>query len=328
RWAHDLAMAKLNSVEKEAVLFTFDDLDLPVGYLHFVEGVRSDLKVYNDQALVYGDRLYSPLVPDHPPQHAPAAPNKAAVLRGFVRDTPRPIYYHAARANLYANPQNGSDIVGFYRRVNRETPDTRIILPHYIQDWLSENIPKHGAIKDLWTRQQHYTTVSQLVNSVLLANFSGLALNEEWLELIDRALEKNPLARISANSQRMQYNLMDEKRMRSELEWMRRFDPETDPILGRQLRAAFYWQKAAFLRALKAESESETAEAALLEGKRQNPADTKNPATNELVALYQREARHCDLIAIAEEVFPKAGDIPKHLLPVLRRARNEAGGRC
>ncbi|MBE8158470.1 MAG: DUF2723 domain-containing protein, partial [Betaproteobacteria bacterium] len=42
RWAHDLAMAKLNSVEKEAVLFTFDDLDLPVGYLHFVEGVRSD----------------------------------------------------------------------------------------------------------------------------------------------------------------------------------------------------------------------------------------------------------------------------------------------
>ena len=35
-WAHDLAVAKLNSIERNAVLFTFDDLDIPVGYLHFV----------------------------------------------------------------------------------------------------------------------------------------------------------------------------------------------------------------------------------------------------------------------------------------------------
>ena len=54
---------RTDSVEPNAVLFTFDDLDLPVGYLHFVEGMRPDLKVYNDQALVYGDRLYSPLTP-------------------------------------------------------------------------------------------------------------------------------------------------------------------------------------------------------------------------------------------------------------------------
>ena len=57
-------MAKLNSVEPNSVLFTFDDLDLPVGYLHFVEDLRPDLKVYNDQGLVYGERLYSPLIPD------------------------------------------------------------------------------------------------------------------------------------------------------------------------------------------------------------------------------------------------------------------------
>ena len=325
RWAHDLAMAKLNSVEQDAVLFTFDDLDLPVGYLHFVEGVRSDLKVYNDQALVYGDRLYSPLVPDHPPPHAPGSANKAAVLRGFIRETPRPIYYHAARAGLYANPQNGSDIVGFYRRVNREGADTRIILPHYIKDWLSDNIPKHDTISDLWTRQQHYTTVSQLVNSVLLANFSGLELDEEWLELIDRALEKNPLARISANSQKMNYRLLDEDGMRREVEWMRQFSPESDPLLGRQLRAAFYWQKAVFLTALKDESES--VEEILLEGKRQNAADPNNPATNDLIFLYRRDERHCDLITLVEEVWPKAAGMPKHLLPILRESR-AAAGRC
>ena len=71
RWAHDLAVAKLNSVEANSVLFTFDDLDLPVGYLHFVEGLRPDLKVYNDQGLVYGDRLYSPLIPDKSPPGSP-----------------------------------------------------------------------------------------------------------------------------------------------------------------------------------------------------------------------------------------------------------------
>ena len=324
RWAHDLAAAKLNSVEKDAVLFTFDDLDLPVGYLHFVEGVRSDLKVYNDQALVYGDRLYSPLTPDRPPQHAPGSRAKSTVLREFVRGTERPVYYHAARADLYANPQNGSDIVGFYRRVNRDNADTRIILPHYIKDWLSENIPKHGKIEDLWTRQQHYTTVSQLVNSVLLANLSGLSLDEEWLELIDRALEKNPLARITANSQRVHYNGMDEARMRGELEWMRRFDPESDPLLGRQLRATFYWQKAVFLRALKEEGEEE----ALQTGWRQNLKDPKNPATADLLLLYRNEGRHCDLIALAEEAYPKASEMPKRLLPVLRQARAAAGGKC
>ena len=89
RWAHDLAVAKLNSVEPNSVLFTFDDLDLPVGYLHFVEDLRPDLKVYNDQGLVYGERLYSPLIPDKAPPGSPNVQNKSAVLRDFIEKTNR-----------------------------------------------------------------------------------------------------------------------------------------------------------------------------------------------------------------------------------------------
>ena len=48
-WAHDLAVAKLNSIERNAVLFTFDDLDLPVGYLHFVEGHRPEAQQHKDK---------------------------------------------------------------------------------------------------------------------------------------------------------------------------------------------------------------------------------------------------------------------------------------
>ena len=345
-WAHDLAVAKLNSVEPNAVLFTFDDLDLPVGYLHFVEGMRPDLKVYNDQALVYGDRLYSPLTPDHAPPHAPQANSKEAVLREFIAETNRPIYYHTARAKLYSHPRFGSDFMGFFRRVNREGAEQRIILSDFLRLWMGENVGLHpplaapgaltdvfrrprfyapgkdGDIVDLWTRQQHFTSVSQVVNAVQLASFHGLQMSDEWTELIDRALEKNALARLSSNAQKLSFGRMTEEEMRRELDWMKRFHPDDEPLLGRQLRANFYWQKAFLGRAL-ADPEV-PAEETLLLGKEANESPD-NPASVELLAMYERDSRYCDFIALMEEIYPDATDIPRGHLQALRRARSSAG---
>ncbi len=347
RWAHDLAVAKLNSVEPDAVLFTFDDLDLPVGYLHFVEGLRPDLKVYNDQALVYGDRLYSPLTPDHAPPHAPQAHNKQDVLRRFTESTGRPIYYHTARAKLYSHPRFGSDFMGFFRRVNRDGAEQRIILSDFLRLWMGDNVGLHpprsapgawadvfrrprfyapggdGEIVDLWTRQQHFTSVSQVVNAVQLASFHGLALSDEWTELIDRALEKNALARLSSNAQKISFGRMSEEEMRRELDWMKRFHPDEEPLLGRQLRANFYWQKARLGRLLN--DEEAPAEETLLLGKRENESPD-NPASAELLAMYERDGRHCDFIALMDELYPDATEIPRARLQALRRARDV--GRC
>ncbi len=320
RWAHDLAKVKLSGVEPNAVLFTFDDLDLPVGYLHFVEGERPDLTVYNDQALVYGRRLYTPLMPDHPPQNNPNAISKSEILREFVRRTDRPIYYHAARENLYANPQNGSDFVGFYRRVNRDGPEARIILSDYIKEWLGENIPLHGNIIDLWTRQQHYIIVAQMVNAVQLASFNGLELDAEWRNLIADALDKNPLARISSNGQSIQYGRMSEDDIRRELEWMSGFNPDDDPLLGRQLRAVFYWQKAHFTRQL---NPGETAEDIMLQAKEEDPVPG-NRAAGELLILYQQQARYCELTALAAEIYPDDKGLPREFIPIVRAARGLA----
>ena len=63
--AHDFSLFKLNSVEPDTVLFTFDDLDVPIGYLRYVEGIRPDVDVLNDQGLVFGNRLYSPLISEN-----------------------------------------------------------------------------------------------------------------------------------------------------------------------------------------------------------------------------------------------------------------------
>ena len=317
-WAHDLAVAKLNSVEPNSVLFTFDDLDLPVGYLHFVEGLRPDLKVYNDQALVYGDRLYSPLTPDKPAAYNPRARNKQSILRRFMDSTERPIYYHAARGDLYSHPRYGSDFIGFFRRVNRESPHQRIILSDFLKEWLQKNIDLHDKIVDLWTRQQHFSTVSQLVNAVQLASYHGLSVSDEWMELIGRALDKNALARLASNTQKISFRRMEEEEMKRELEWMKVFHPDDEPLLGRQLRANFFWQKANFARTLNDESIS--VEDTLLQGKAEN-SGPNNPASRELLSLYENEERHCDFIALAEELYPNLNNMPRQLLATLRGAR-------
>ena len=323
-WAHNLAMAKLNSVEKDAVLFTFDDLDLPVGYLHFVENQRPDLKVYNDQALVYGDRLYSPLVPDKTPPHAPQVRSKQHILRKFIEKNDRPLYYHAGRQSLYSHPRYGSDFMGFFRRVNRDGAFERIILSDYLRLWLSDNLIDHNTIADLWTRQQQFSTVAQLANAVQLASFNGLELNDEWGEVIDRVLERNVLARLSSNSQKINFGKIDEETMERELAWMKSFKLDQEPLLGRQMRALFFWQKAFFARHLKDESVS--LEGTLKQGYAENPTDKGNPATQELVNFYEQEERHCDFVNVLESVFPKAEDIPKNTLPALRQARRK--GNC
>lgn len=347
RWAHDLAVAKLNSVEPNAVLFTFDDLDLPVGYLHFVEGLRPDLKVYNDQALVYGDRLYSPLTPDHAPAHAPHALSKQKVLRDFIEEHDRPVYYHAARADLYSHPRHGSDFMGFFRRVNRSGAEERIILSDALRLWMGDNVGLHppraqpdaltdvfrrprfntdedgATIVDLWTRQQHFSTVSQLVNAVQLASYHGLELSDEWRELIDRALAKNALARLSSNSQKISFGRMSEEDMRRELQWMKNFDPDEEPLLGRQLRANFYWQKGRLAHFLK--DEEVQVEETLRQGYREN-RQPENPAAGELLAMYQRDERPCDFVSLLEELYPDASNIPRPYLTALRKARSE--GQC
>ena len=320
-WAHDLATAKLNSVDPNAILFTFDDLDLPVGYLHFVEGVRPDLKVYNDQGLVYGDRLFSPLIPDHAVKGRPDVPNKAAVLRKFTEANDRPIFYHAARRELHRHPRYGSDVTGFFRRVNRAGPEDRVVLSDALLHWLNKNVGLHDKIVDRWTKQQHYSTVSQLVNAVQLAVFSGYKLDDTWREVIDRALAKNALARLVSNNQKLRFGRLQKEDMERELEWMENFSPEDDELLGRQLRGTYYFQKAFFSKTLNLVSDEEY-EAILLEGIAQLESPS-NPVAQQLFAHYQKLARHCDFIALVERLYPNTESIPKELLRPLRLARSK-----
>jgi hypothetical protein len=58
-WAARYAHAVLASLPKDAVLFPQGDTDLPpIAYLHLVEKVRPDVKLYEGKGLILGNRLF------------------------------------------------------------------------------------------------------------------------------------------------------------------------------------------------------------------------------------------------------------------------------
>ena len=340
RWAHDLGMARINSVEPNAALFTFDDLDLPVGYLHWVEGVRPDLEVFNDQGLVYGNRLYPPLIPDHSPQGRPDVRSKAGDLRGYQEEmaqTRRPIYYHAQRRDLFAHSRFGSDFLGFFRRVNYEGPHDRVLLSDHLIRWLDENVRPDLKITDRWTRQQHYTTVATLVNAIVLAGQHGFDLDDKWEEVIDRARQNNALTRIITDDQYMRSGAMTPEQMREELRWTQTYGINEDTILDRSMRAHFYLLGVRLATELHGEGEEVPCPAGAescnfstfeeaLKGALAAVPGGGNPALGPALDYYFREEKYCDFIRLVEKTYPSAENIPAEHLRRLRQARRQ--GSC
>jgi transmembrane protein TMEM260 (protein O-mannosyltransferase) len=107
-WARDYATAVLQSLERDAILFVHGDDDaFPIGYVHEVEGVRPDVTLYNDEGLVFRNRLFRF-----------DAPDKASRLSAFVRDSHRPIYYTAGSSAHEFSVEDG----GLYEKVRKDVP--------------------------------------------------------------------------------------------------------------------------------------------------------------------------------------------------------------
>lgn len=186
-WARDIALFKLTSAEQNAHMFTFDDLDLPVGYLNLVEKVRPDIRVYNDQGLVFGRRLYSPFTPDS---------EKTKIINAFIRRTDDPVYYHPFRVKLFDAARNGTDFLGFWRRVNADNNSDRIILSDNLLHWLESNVREYPKLEDRWTRQQAAGVVATLISGIVKAASNGYQLDPRWKQVIASAYANNELVHL------------------------------------------------------------------------------------------------------------------------------------
>jgi Protein O-mannosyl-transferase TMEM260-like len=107
------ATTLLSTFEPNAVLFTHGDVDtLVFSYFHFVEGMRPDIRLLNDQGLsaARDGRLFDP--------RRASKPEIAQRILAFVRQTDRPVYFidtvpYAVGDNNY----------GFYYKVDRSNDD-------------------------------------------------------------------------------------------------------------------------------------------------------------------------------------------------------------
>ena len=68
---------------QDAVLFAYGDALAPLGYYRYVEERRPDVALYSQQGLVFGNRLFDPLLPRE---------EKTRVLNRFVDATERPVF--------------------------------------------------------------------------------------------------------------------------------------------------------------------------------------------------------------------------------------------
>ena len=146
-YAMDFATAILDSLEKNAVLFTFADLDIgPLGYANRIEGIRPDVATYNSKSLVFSNRLFVPT------KSIPI--QKEAILK-FVDSTDRPISYIADFPHPY-----GTESFGLFTTIvkgkdsTHQAFSTRIPLLEFV-----DSIEAQKGHTDMWTIHHRNTTL-------------------------------------------------------------------------------------------------------------------------------------------------------------------------
>lgn len=305
-WAHDLAMFKLVSVEPGTRLFTFDDLDLPVGYLRMVEKVRTDVTVYNDQGLVFGNRIYSPFDGDS---------KKNLLISNFIKQVdPSPVYYHPYRTELFDTGGNGSDFLGFWRRVHRGGNAQRVVLSESFRLWLENNLDVGELSTDRWTKQQAAGTIATLVSAVYQAALGGHTFSPEWERVIALAREKNDLARLFLLWNRSHQGLMTEEEAKEEIAWIDgMFELDREVVFDNANWADMLTLKAVLLLQfprLAKEDLGEEIESALhlaLE------YEFKFDAFKILVDLLRGQERDDEALAILKDRFPVISNAPNNV---------------
>jgi hypothetical protein len=111
-WGEDYAAALLRSLPANAVFYSnADTVNGPVGYLHYVERVRPDVRLVNGHSLELDGRLVRP--------YGLSAQALRRVIASFVTATAAPVFYTNDFPHDY-----GEDFYGLYFQVNRGAPAT------------------------------------------------------------------------------------------------------------------------------------------------------------------------------------------------------------
>ena len=171
-FAENNARMILGGLEPDAVLFVYGDSETgPLGYFHFAEGVRPDIKLLSMQGLVYPNRILSPLISEG---------RKKAVIESFLRDTQKPVYFMTSE-NDFPNTF-GNIHFGFYKKMNRRGNSSSIQLrfDKGVENYF-KTLVEGPKPNDRWNRHRHNKLMHQF------GDFLGYTLLSEDPKLNNRA---------------------------------------------------------------------------------------------------------------------------------------------
>jgi hypothetical protein len=149
RLGENYALTVLATLEKDAIFFTFGDLDTgTLGYYNLVEKVRPDVTLYNVRGLVFSNRLENPIYYD------PGSSHKT--LSDFIASQQRPIYFVSSLPEIY-----GVRDYGLYLRLDKSLGKGRnMIMENARIKAFAENLQSLEKLYDTWESMFHKSIIS------------------------------------------------------------------------------------------------------------------------------------------------------------------------
>lgn len=148
--ARDYARVILDSLEPNAVFFTYADIDTgPIGYMNRIEGLRPDVTIYNGQGLVFSNRLFFPL--------KISKSEKKASIHNFIEHTDRPVYFSTTLLTDF-----GFEDYGLYAKVNPaiNRPKRKIIVLPELVDFFERELRRDEPY-DHWENMFYHLLESE-----------------------------------------------------------------------------------------------------------------------------------------------------------------------
>ena len=175
-WARDYAQTILSALPPDAVLFTHGDNDTgPIGSLHYIDGVRPDVEVYNDQGLIFSNRLF--------PARS-SRRQKDQAIESLVRESKRPVCFVQKPTQQWATRN-----FGLFHLIEKKAHDPRskrLSPTSPVLDWC-DRVERRQDLSDPWLAQ-HRTVLLESC-SRLLSPLVHLSQNQDFAKhapLLDR----------------------------------------------------------------------------------------------------------------------------------------------
>jgi hypothetical protein len=176
-FARDYARTVLGSLEKDAILFVHGDMDtFPIAYERLAEGFRPDVTLYNDQGLLFDDRLF---------EHTATLDEKNRRMGELVRGVARPVYFTDSVLTGFSMEDGGLCL-----RVRKDVPPGRMFFSLAPETRAFIDRMEDDAPRDTWTALRRDALRRRLAK--LLASFrffepelyasSGMAATHQRLE--------------------------------------------------------------------------------------------------------------------------------------------------